>query len=163
MPEWEAGLVRRQSRGQGVCLWGFLPPGDSSPSARAAGVPEAAALGRQTSLPHGAAEVRRDAGPAAALPADAPTAAAATASPAPGLPAYPTTRRCWATHCPRLGHGSSLCGPGSCGQWGPSWKLGALRTAWAGRVNCGATAAATSWSPPAWGRPTRGTPPWTPW
>ena len=50
----------------------------STPLAPAAGVPEAAALGRQTSLPHGAAEVRRDAGPAAALPADAPTAAAAT-------------------------------------------------------------------------------------
>lgn len=88
--------------------------GDSTQLAPAAGVSEAAAPGRQASLPHGAAEVCGDEGSAAALPADAPAAAAAATGPAPGLPAHPTYRRRWATHSPWLGHGSGLCGPCSC-------------------------------------------------
>lgn len=126
LAERESGFVRRQSRGQGVLLWGLLNPSNRFSLALAAGVSEAAAPGRQTSLPHGAAEVRGDEGPAAALPANAPTAAAAPASPAPGLPACPTCGRCWATRCPRPGSGSSLHGPCLCGQWGPSRKLGPL-------------------------------------
>lgn len=117
------GVAEGSSGGRASCIG---VTGNGPHLAPAAGVSEAAAPGRQTSLPHGAAEVCGDEGPAAALPANAPTAAAASASPAPRLPARPTCGLRWAAHGSQPGYGSGLCGPCPCWRWGSPWKLGPL-------------------------------------